>query len=99
MSGNTGNTVNTVTFVDRVGCHLCDEAKETVSHVIDSVAQETGYMWTLNVVDVDSDSELLELYDWEVPVVLINGRQHSFHRVDERRLKASLIRATRTNTH
>ena len=95
MSGNTGNTV---TFVDRVGCHLCDEAKETVTHVIDRVAQETGHTWTLIVVDIDSDGELLERYDWEVPVVLINGRQHSFHRVDERRLKASLIRATRTNS-
>lgn len=88
---------NTVTFVDRVGCHLCDEAKTTVTQVIDQVAQETGHTWTLNVVDVDSDSELLERYDWEVPVVLVNGRQHSFHRVDARRLKASLIRASNTN--
>lgn len=86
----------TVTFVDRAGCHLCEEAKVTVNQVIDRVNRELDSAWTLNVVDIDSDQELLERYDWEVPVVLINGRQHSFHRVDPNRLRASLIRATRT---
>ena len=34
--------------------------------------------------------DLAAQYGWDVPVVLLNGRQHSFHRVDRDRLSKAL---------
>jgi len=36
------------------------------------------------------DPVLLERYAEEIPVVLVDGRQHTFWRVDESRLRAAL---------
>jgi glutaredoxin len=73
-----------VVLVGRQGCHLCDEAREVVRRVAD----ETATTWT--EVDVDADPELLRAYSDQVPVVLVDGRQHDFWRVDEQRLRAAL---------
>jgi glutaredoxin len=53
-----------VELVTRVGCHLCQDAEELL--------RRNGVEVTL--LDVDSDPELLRLYDFRVPVVLSNGR-------------------------
>ena len=41
-------------------------------------------------VDVDTDSELQAEYGDRVPVVLLNGREHSYFTVDVDRLRADL---------
>lgn len=79
-----GATTPRVVLVGRQGCHLCDEAREVVRRV----AEETATSWT--EVDVDADPELLRNYSDQVPVVLVDGRQHDFWRVDEQRLRAAL---------
>ena len=79
-----GGTDPRVVLVGRQGCHLCDEARDVVRRV----AAETGSTWT--EVDVDADAQLLQAYSDQVPVVLVDGRQHDFWRVDERRLRAVL---------
>lgn len=86
---------NEVTVLTRVNCHLCDEALPVVHATLARANSEGGATWTLTTVDIDSDPELLARYDWEVPVVLINGRQHSFHRVDPHRLLTALRKAAR----
>lgn len=73
-----------VVLVGRQGCHLCDEARDVVRRVAD----DTSTSWA--EVDVDADPDLLRLYSDEVPVVLVDGRQHDFWRVDEQRLRAAL---------
>ncbi|HET8614783.1 MAG TPA: glutaredoxin family protein [Actinomycetales bacterium] len=73
-----------VVLVGRQGCHLCDEARDVVRRVAD----ETSTSWT--EVDVDADPELLRRYSDQVPVVLVDGQQHDFWRVDEQRLRAAL---------
>jgi predicted thioredoxin/glutaredoxin len=52
-----------VVLVTRQGCHLCDEALEMM--------RELGVEPEL--ADVDADDDLYRLYDWRVPVVLVNG--------------------------
>ena len=52
-----------VVLVTRKGCHLCDQAL--------SLLQEMGSEPEL--ADVDADDELFRLYDWRVPVVLVDG--------------------------
>ena len=73
-----------VTLVGRPGCHLCDEARE----VVRAVAAETGTAWTeLSLLD---DPDLAARYAEMVPVVLVDGAQHTFHRVDADRLREAL---------
>jgi Glutaredoxin-like domain (DUF836) len=73
-----------ITFVTRAGCHLCEEARG----VVIQVAAETGT--PVEERDVDADPGLRAEYgDW-VPVVLVDGRQHGFFRIDEQRLRRAL---------
>ncbi|MCQ9368231.1 glutaredoxin family protein [Brevibacterium sp. 91QC2O2] len=76
-----------LTFLTRADCHLCDAARRVVLAGI--ACRDVD----LTEVDIDSDDDLRAKYDWDVPVVLINGRQHSFHRVDPDRLARALDRA------
>lgn len=75
-----------VRLLTRVGCHLCDDAAEVLARV----CAETGTGW--DTVDVDSDDELRVEYGDQVPVVLLDGREHDSFRVDEERLRADLAR-------
>ena len=52
-----------VVLVTREGCHLCDEAL--------SLLQDLGV--DPELADVDADDELHRLYDFRVPVVLLDG--------------------------
>ena len=73
-----------VTLYGRQGCHLCDDARA----VIETVCAELGESWT--EVDVDDDPALLDRYGEEIPVTLVDGRQHDFWRVDPDRLRTAL---------
>ena len=71
-------------LITRVGCHLCDVAKEAM----DRVAAATGESW--REVDVDGDPDLCDEYSDRVPVVLLDGREHGYWRVEEGRLRRDL---------
>jgi len=71
-------------LITRVGCHLCDVAKEAM----DRVAAATGESW--REVDVDGDPDLRDEYSDRVPVVLLDGREHGYWRVEEDRLRRDL---------
>lgn len=73
-----------VTLVVRDGCHLCVQARA----VVERVCADLGVGWA--EVDVDADPALREKWSEEVPVTLVDGRQHDFWRVDEARLRAAL---------
>ena len=73
-----------LTFLTRAGCHLCETAKATVAEVV------SGRDVTVTEIDIDTDEDLAGRFGWDVPVVLLNGRQHSFHRVDRDRLSRAL---------
>jgi hypothetical protein len=75
-----------LTLVTRPGCHLCEVARESIARV----AAETGDTWT--ELDVTSDLELEREYGDRVPVVLLDGREHGYWRVEEERLLRDLRR-------
>ena len=79
-------TDHAVTLLTRVGCHLCDDAKDVIARI----SAETGVEW--NEVDVDADPELAYEYGDRVPVVLLDGKEHGFWRVEESRLLRDLAR-------
>lgn len=77
-----------VEFLTRENCGLCDTARTVVDGVLADLAETIDAQ--LSVIDIDSDAQLQAKYDWDVPVVLIDGRQHSFHRVDPKRFAQAL---------
>jgi hypothetical protein len=74
-----------VTLYSKPGCHLCDDARV----VIERVCVELGESYVeLSILD---DPELMARYAEEIPVTLVDGRQHDFWRVSEERLRAALV--------
>jgi glutaredoxin len=73
-----------VTLIRKSGCHLCDDAQE----VVEKVCGDLGVPWEQK--DIGEDEELHRAYWEQVPVVLVDGAQHTFWRVDEDRLRKAL---------
>jgi glutaredoxin len=73
-----------VTLVSKPGCHLCDDART----VVETVCAETGAKWEEK--DITRDEELHRQYWEQIPVVLVDGEQHTFWRVDPDRLRREL---------
>jgi len=73
-----------ITLIGKPGCHLCDDARV----VIERVASDLRVGWEeRSVLD---DPALMAEYAEQIPVTLVDGRQHDYWRVDERRLRAAL---------
>jgi glutaredoxin len=71
-------------LLTRVNCHLCQAAAETLARIGD----EAGLVPA--EVDVDADPELQAEYGDRVPVVLLDGVEHSYFTVDVVRLRRDL---------
>jgi glutaredoxin len=71
-------------LLTREGCHLCVTAAETLTRI----GAEAGLV--PREIDVDADPELQAEYGDRVPVVLLDGREHSYFTVDVVRLRADL---------
>jgi len=74
-----------VIIYSRPGCHLCDEAKAAI--------QDAGCsdMFILREVNIESDKELLRKYQYDIPVVMIDGVEAFRHRVDAQQFKKTLL--------
>ena len=73
-----------ITIYSRQGCHLCDDAFNTV----ESMREELKF--EIEVINIDEDAELIKLYSDQVPVIHIDGIHHDFYKVDPTRLRSSL---------
>lgn len=72
--------MRSVVLVTRQGCHLCDQALDVLRALgVDPQLQ-----------DVDSDDLLHDLYDWRVPVVLVDGRVVAEGRIELEQLRRAL---------
>lgn len=73
-----------VTLLTRRHCSLCD----TAANAVRRICGELDVGWTSH--DVDTDPELRAEYGDRVPVILIDGREHGYWRVEEDRFRAAL---------
>ncbi|MGY1744465.1 glutaredoxin family protein [Blastococcus sp. SYSU D00695] len=71
-------------LLTREGCHLCRTAAGTLA----PLAAQAGLAVT--EVDVDADPQLQAEFGDRVPVVLLDGREHSYFTVDVPRLRRDL---------
>lgn len=76
-----------VVLLTKTNCHLCEEARDAVGRVTAAL----GLEWTEE--RVDNQPDLRERYAEEIPVVLVDGIQRDFWKIDEARLERTLQRA------
>ena len=67
-------------LVTRRGCHLCDQALELL--------RSLGHHPQL--ADVDADDRLHDVYDWRVPVVLLDDRVVAEGKITREQLEKAL---------
>ena len=77
---------HSVTLITRVGCHLCDEAQATLR----KLRAELGFAY--DEVDVDGDPARRDAYSDRVPVILVDGKEHGYWRVEEARFRKAMRR-------
>lgn len=77
-----------ITLLTRAGCGACLPARASLEAICLEFEQE------LTCVDVDEvaaeDPDLRAEYGDRLPVVLLDGKEHSYWEVDEERLRADL---------
>ena len=73
-----------VTIYSRENCHLCEVALEALK----SVKSELDF--EIEKVYIDGNSDLVNKYGEEVPVIHIDGKHHDMFRVDLDRFRSSL---------
>jgi glutaredoxin len=80
-----------VELLTRDGCTICTGAATRLAQLAD----ELGFELTITDVDVAAaagDSALRAEFGDRLPVVLLDGNEHSYWEVDEARLRADLAR-------
>ncbi|NRG41432.1 glutaredoxin family protein [Rathayibacter sp. VKM Ac-2804] len=81
-----------LTLVGKPGCHLCDDARTVVQQVLAELADVPGAPdVSLAEASILDDAELHERFVEEIPVVLLDGRVHTYWRVDPDRLRRALL--------
>ena len=73
-----------IRIYSKADCHLCDEAKEAIQRVTKRLPIE------IEIIDIEKDSELLNQYRYDIPVIFLDDRKIFKHRVDEEKLKRIL---------
>ena len=73
-----------VLLLGKPGCHLCDDARAVVT----AVTAELGVGWEER--NIEGNPHLEQQYAELIPVVLVDGVQHDYWRVDAERLRAAL---------
>jgi glutaredoxin len=79
-------TDHQVTLVTRAGCHLCEDAER----LLRQLRTELGFAY--REVDVDASAVLRDEFSDRVPVILIDGKEHGYWRVEEKRFRKALAR-------
>ena len=76
-----------LTLYSKPGCHLCEEMKVEMSRAA------LSDLYTLDEVNIESDPALLARYQFEIPVLSINGVEAFRHRlrVDEFRAQVTAL--------
>lgn len=73
-----------VVVMTRQGCSSCVKAEADVERICD----ELGVPWSTS--DVDSNPEWQAEYGDHVPVILIDGTEHGYWKVEEDRFRRAL---------
>lgn len=80
-----------IDLIVRNGCHLCAYAQDDLGRVVARFAAEYPESeYTVRVMDISDQVDFQRFTD-EVPVLLINGKQEAFWRIDEDAVYKKLV--------
>lgn len=77
-----------VTVIGREACHLCDDATDLIESILTDFQNVS-----LEKRLVEESPAWLEFYTDKVPVILIEGVEHGYWRVNEEIFRRSLLQA------
>ena len=80
MVKSQDHTAFKVTFYTKVGCHLCEEARD----MLEDIAALTTY--ELTEIDIRSNPSIFEKYRYRIPVIVINNENFIEGRIEFREL-------------
>jgi len=79
------------TLLTKPGCHLCDDARAELERVLNGPeVRGLGIHPRVEEMSVLDDPALLAKYAEEIPVLLIDGKMHSYWHIDPQRLIRTL---------
>ncbi|MDT5095025.1 MAG: hypothetical protein QOH60_4388 [Mycobacterium sp.] len=84
-----------VLLLTRVGCGLCEKARAQLIEL----SRELGFELALTDVDAEAAAgrpALRAEFGDRLPVVMLDGREHSYWEVDEPRLRADVTGGARS---
>ncbi len=70
-----------LTIYSKPGCHLCEEMKAMVAREVRGRA-----IW-VEEIDISADAALLEQYESQIPVLLVDGKKVAKYRISEADLR------------
>jgi glutaredoxin len=73
-----------VILYTRPGCHLCEEAKQEMR------AASCAAEYTLQEINIESDAELLKHYQYDIPVITIDGVEAFRHRINANEFRSRI---------
>jgi len=73
-----------VTLYSKSGCHLCEEAKATISPLL------REFHATLREIDIEGDATLMERFGCDIPVIYIGRKKAAKHRVNLEKFRRQL---------
>jgi glutaredoxin len=73
-----------VVIYSRPGCHLCDEAKQAIA------AAQCDDQYMLEEINIETDPDLLRRYQYDIPVITINGVEAFRHRLNSEAFREKL---------
>ncbi|MEP6718714.1 MAG: glutaredoxin family protein [bacterium] len=82
--------IRQVILYTRPGCHLCDDAKKAMQ------AAECDNEYTLEEINIESDRELLRRYQYDIPVITIDGVEAFRHRLTAEAFREAINRSAQT---
>ena len=69
-----------ITLYTRPGCHLCEVAVAALEEIGEPFEE----------VDITTDAELEMEYSERIPVIMLDGKEHGYWRVEKERLLRDL---------
>lgn len=76
------NPETRIVLYTRPGCHLCEVAAADLAEMGEAFEE----------IDITSDPELEIEYGERIPVIMLDGREHGYWRVEKERLRRDLAR-------
>jgi glutaredoxin len=75
-----------VIVYSRPGCHLCEEAKDAIK------LAGCDESFELEEINIQTSRELLLKYQFDIPVIMIDGEEAFRHRVDSKKFRELMLR-------